>query len=275
MWYNQVMKILILVFLFILGAVMGSFVCCQVRREKRKGKKKLGKRSVCLSCGYQLKWFDNIPIFSWIFLKGKCRKCGKEIGALEILSEILGGTVFLLLGMFASTFLEYATFGPLYLLVLLGFATVLGYLAIFDGKYGELPGKALTFSVICGIILLILKQWSLFLSSQSFQFLPNSLLSALGGVGILAGVYYLLYFFSKEKLVGSGDWILGLSISLALGNWWLSLIVIFLSNTLASIFMAPSAIKKKEKKIYFGPWMILAFFIVFIFQEYLIKFISF
>ncbi|MBR3368518.1 prepilin peptidase [Candidatus Saccharibacteria bacterium] len=271
------MKVFILISLFILGAVMGSFVCCQVRRAKlsTRKKKKAGDRSICLNCGYQLKWFDNIPIFSWIFLKGKCRKCGKKIGGLEILSELGFGFVFLVIGGFASESLEYAVLGPLYLMVLLAFVTILGYLAIFDGKYGELPGKALTFSVICGIILLILKQWSLFLSSQSFQFLPDSLLSALGGVGVLAGTYYLLYFFSKEKLVGSGDWILGLAISLTLGSWWLALIVIFLSNALAAIFMAPSAIKKEKKKIYFGPWMVLAFVIVFIFQEYLLRFIVF
>ncbi len=269
------MKVLILVVLFVLGTAMGSFVCCQVRREKQKGKKKLGKRSVCLKCKYQLRWFDNIPIFSWLFLKGKCRKCGKKIGALEILSEVLGGIVFLLLGIFASTLLEYAMLGPLYLLVLLIFVTILGYLAIFDGEYGELPNGALIFSVVFGAVLLVLKQVSLYLNTGSTEFLPSSLLSALGGVGILAGVYYLLYFFSKERLVGSGDWILGLAVSLALGNWWLALIVMFLANALASVVMAPSARKKKEKKIYFGPWMILAFFIVYIFQEYLIRFISF
>lgn len=269
------MKILILVFLFLLGTAMGSFVCCQVRRQTLPKKKKLGKRSVCLSCGYQLKWFDNIPVISWLVLRGKCRKCGKKIGILEILSELLFGFAFLFAGMFSSLSLEYATLGPIYLLVLLGFLTILGYLAIFDGKTGELPNLGLTFSVICGIILLILKQWSLFLSTSSFQFLGESLLSALLGIGILSGIYFLIYFFSKERLVGGGDWILGLALALALGNWWLALITIFLSNALAAIFMAPAAIKKKDKKIYFGPWMILGFFIVFVLQEYLLKFISF
>lgn len=271
------MKIFILIFLFILGAVMGSFVCCQARRRRLSETKrgKLGKRSVCLKCKYQLKWYDNIPIISWILLRGKCRKCGKKIGKLEFLSEILMAVAFLLTGMFGSLTLEYAYFGPLYLLVILIFITLLGYLAIYDGKWGELPSRELILSVVCGVVLLGLKQWSLYLSEQSLGFLGGSLLTALGGVGILAGIYFLIYFVSKERLVGGGDWILGLALSLALGNWWLALITMFLSNALASIVMAPQTIKKKNKKIFFGPWMILGFFIVYIFQEYLLNFLVF
>ena len=182
---------------------------------------------------------------------------------------------FLLIGMFGSLTLEYAYFGPLYLIVILIFITLLGYLAIYDGKWGELPSRELTLSVVCGLVLLGLKQWSIYQSEQSLHFLGGSLLSALSGIGILSGVYFLIYLFSKERLVGGGDWILGLALSLALGNWWLALLTMFLSNALASIIMAPSVMKKEDKKIFFGPWMILGFFIVYIFQEYLLKMIVF
>ena len=79
--------------MFILGACFGSFLCCQARRLRLKeGKKpkskKLPARSICLSCGYQLKWYDNLPIFSWLLLRGKCRKCRQKIGILEVLSEL-------------------------------------------------------------------------------------------------------------------------------------------------------------------------------------------
>ena len=97
----------------VIGAVFGSFSVAQVWRlrasqlqdEKSAGekidsaewkklhslvsKKVKNDRSHCLNCGYQLKWFDLIPIVSWLSLGGKCRKCRSKIGALEFISEIL------------------------------------------------------------------------------------------------------------------------------------------------------------------------------------------
>ena len=153
------------------------------------------------------------------------------------------------------------------LIVTLIFVTSLGFLAIYDGMFGELPQAVLTFSVICATIILILKQWSLFLGAQNFEFLTSSLLSTLGGVGILAGIYFLLYFCSKEKLVGDGDWILGLAIALALGDWWLSLLVLCFSNLLATIVMLPVTKFKRNTKIYFGPWMVFGYLIVLVGME--------
>lgn len=267
--YNFDMRIFLLVFLFILGAAFGSFICCQVRRfrMREEGKKKFGNRSVCLSCGYKLRWFDNVPILSWILLCGRCRKCHKKIGYLEIFSEISMAILFLLFGLFSGDFfqfsyLQWAIFG-----VTLVFLVSLFFLAIYDGRYGELPQSALTFSVICGTILSILKQWSMFLSIGSLDFLEKKLASMMIGVLILSGTYFLLYFLSKGRLVGDGDWILGLAISFALSDWWLSLLVMFLSNFLAAIVMVHVTKMKKGTKVFFGPWMILGYVIVLIGME--------
>ena len=74
-----------MVFLFIFGAAFGSFACCQVWRIRKKDK---AKWSHCMHCKYQLQWYDNIPIISWLSLGGKCRKCKKKIGYAEILAEV-------------------------------------------------------------------------------------------------------------------------------------------------------------------------------------------
>ena len=83
-----------------LGAVLGSFVCCQAWRirYKTEGKKELGKRSVCLKCGRKLRWYENIPIISYILQRGKCRGCGEKIGKAEIVSEIIGAVFLGILG---------------------------------------------------------------------------------------------------------------------------------------------------------------------------------
>ena len=85
-----VLECVILAMMFILGAVFGSFACCQAWRWHYKvhSKKDLGQWSVCLHCHKRIKWYDNIPIISWLVLRGKCRNCGKKIGVGDFLSEV-------------------------------------------------------------------------------------------------------------------------------------------------------------------------------------------
>ena len=81
----------VMIILAVLGAGLGSFACCQAWRVKKGDK---SPRSHCMHCKYQLKWYDNIPIISWLMLGGKCRKCHKKIGAAELMAEILMAAVF-------------------------------------------------------------------------------------------------------------------------------------------------------------------------------------
>ena len=261
------MQVVFLIFLFILGACMGSFLCCQARRLrlKEKGKKPLGQRSVCPKCHCQLKWYDNLPIISWLILKGKCRKCGKKIGLAEILAELGIGLSFLVIGTTInpelSTPLAWLTF-----VLSLIFVSSLGFLAIYDGLYGELPSLCLTFSTICAIIIVILREWTSF---SSWSNLANHLWDIILSVVILGGLYLLLYLVSKGKWVGDGDWVLGTAIALALGRPWLCLIVLFISNLLACLTMLPFL--KKSKKIYFGPFLAVAYVIVITFANFFLS----
>ena len=79
------MNIAVMIILGVLGAAFGSFACCQAWRIYKHDKSAL---SHCMKCDYKLKWYDNIPVLSWLMLGGKCRKCRKPIGAAEILSEL-------------------------------------------------------------------------------------------------------------------------------------------------------------------------------------------
>ena len=262
------MQIVFLIFLFIIGACLGSFLCCQARRLHLRPKS-LSRRSVCLACKYQLKWYDNLPIVSWLFLKGKCRKCGQKIGSAELLSELGVGLAFLALGTtidFPATPLAWAIFIIALLLTL-----TLSFLAIYDGLYGELPTPFLTISIICAIIILILKEWTI-LSFNSFSsdLIINPLLSAL----ILGGLYLILYLISKGKWVGDGDWLLGLAIGLALGHPWLALLALFLSNFLACLIMVPFQKGKRQFKIHFGPFLVIAFVIVYSLSGWLLPLIG-
>ena len=270
------MNNIFLVVMFILGACLGSFLCCQARRlafknqkPKSKTHKKivLKKRSICLQCGKQLKWYDNIPIISWIILKGKCRKCGKKIGLAELLSEI--GLALAFFGL--STTINIAFALPLewaiFICTIL-LTTCLAFLAIYDGITGKLPTLFLIISIILSVILLAIKIWY---ELSLIGFTPKTVIYPVASALILGGLYLLLYLVSKGKWVGDGDWMLGLAIGLALSNPWLALITLFLANLMACIVMAPLVKKSKTKKVHFGPFMVMAFVIVTTFSTFFLS----
>ena len=251
-----------LVMMFAVGACVGSYLCCQVRRMHLKATvkntKSLGNRSVCMKCKYQLKWYDNIPIISWLWLKGRCRKCGHKIGIAEVLAEVGMGIAFAMLAttinIAIATPLEWGIFGMTMIL-----SVVLGELAIYDGLYGELPVLYLIISIVCAIIVLILKEWSL-LAAAPFSVLEN-VWQPLGAVVVLGGLYLVLYLISKGKWVGDGDWILGTVIGLTLMSPWLALVALCITNMLACAVTLPMLKKMRNKKIYLGPFMVAAWVI--------------
>lgn len=299
-------SVVFIAFSFVIGACLGSFFCCQARRlhimtspsshrpatssahissakpkphastKVKSQSARLPARSVCLSCHYQLRWYDNIPIISWLLLRGKCRRCHQPIGIAELLAEL--GTAFAA-AILAMVFLgsrpgtmpfitapdPFALFGspsasPAFywavFLVLFVFAMSLCFLAIYDGLHGTLPVFALTISTICAIIVLILRIWSFFsVSSFSFELLTQPLFGAL----LLGGTYLVLYLVSHGRWVGDGDWILGAAIGLTFGSPWLALIALFLTNLLACLIMIPVTWRRHTRVIYLGPFLVAGF----------------
>lgn len=255
------MQIVFLVVMFVLGAAMGSFLACQSWRYHLwdQKKKSPGKWSVCMRCKQRLKWYDNVPIVSWVMLRGKCRYCGKKIGTAEILAEVLMALSFLGVGIFAdfSQHESLAWWGNLALLLTLIIS--LGFLAIYDGMWGELPVFGLIISGVIALAIFVIRIVSGFEMIQIWD--------TVGGIAILGGLYLVLYLASKGKWVGDGDWILGAILALSLGSSWLSLIVLFLANFLGTVVMYPMVKNKKSHKIYFGPFLVIGFVIALVFSE--------
>ena len=259
------MEIAFLILLFVLGACIGSFLCCQARRlhlkVTKQGSKKLGPRSVCLHCHYQLKWYDNLPIISWLFLRGKCRKCHAKIGVAELISELGLALSFLALGTTINLSADPLIWTIFIVTLLL--TTVLAFLAIYDGLYGELPTKYLIIAIIIAIISLSLQHAQILITSG---FTPELIYQPVLSVLILGGLYLVLYLVSKGKWVGDGDWLLATAIGIALGNPWLALITLFIANLLACLCALPNL--KKTKKIYLGPFLVVAFIITLTFADF-------
>lgn len=264
---------LVLVMMFMLGAVFGSFACCQAWRWRYHvlRKKELGQWSVCLHCKKRIKWYDNIPIISWLVLRGRCRFCHEKIGAADFLSEIsLAVAFFMLSWAYLVPILEnwnvlvlHPEFLALRLaifIITLLLLVVLMVLAVYDAKWGELPTVLLFLAIIIGAIVWVLEMYELSLMDDGD--VVSGLWSSLGAVMILSGTCFVIYKASKEKLMGSGDWLLALALALPLANWWLALWTIFLANLLGDVIVLPAALKSGNNKVHFGPFLVAAFVIV-------------
>ena len=265
MGYDIGMELMISLSLFVMGAVLGSFACCQVWRMRKKDK---SKWSHCMGCGERIEPRDNVPVVSWLMLGGKCRKCGAKIGWMEILSEVGLGLSFV--GAYwwwpwgLTEWWGVMSFGVM-LILLVGLLV----LFLYDLKWMELPQAVLTFCVICASMMGSLRIWWLFCSGQISW---GTVWSLIGALVILPGLYFVMYKVSREKWVGNGDWWVALVAGLALGDWWLALCCVFVANFLGSVVgvvMLRKSGRKKGVRMAFGPFLIIGFLVVFFAQGWL------
>ncbi len=257
--------LLIALFLFILGLIFGSFANVVIDRGQEE-KSFLGS-SECDHCGYKLKWHDNIPVLSFLFLKGKCRKCKKKISWQYPIIEIVSGLLFVFVGWRTGTLDGIYGFEKT---MTLSFSLTVAFLFllifVWDLKYMIIPDGLVLGGVVVTIIYLV---YQYYISSCSL-FDPNcSLSSNLIGALIVGGFFYLLFIISSGKWVGGGDVKLGLWLGLLIG-WKMSYFFLLLAYVLGAIAVLPLLLSKKKNlksKIPFGPFLIISAFIIFFFGE--------
>ena len=239
---------------FILGSLWGSFSNVCIYRLPNSGNVAKG-RSFCPDCKNKIKWFDNIPFFSYLFLKGKCRQCSKPISFQYFIVELLTAISFVLIfhiyGVSITTLL---------LLILSIFFIIIFFI---DLKHYIIPNE-LTFPLM---IIGFLKSFDPNLNKAIF---PNYINSLIGGFVGYSIIWLIIYFYKKVRKkegMGLGDAkLLG-----AIGFWfgWASIpFTIFLSSVAALIFVIPSIINKSRNmasQIPFGPYIIIGCIIYLIF----------
>ena len=297
-----------LIFGAIFGAVLGSFACCQAWRIHLHSEgRKLGNRSVCLHCGHRLSRFELIPIFSWLFLGGKCKKCKTKIGLMEFFSEITMALIFASFSFHTGSLIQQilqhtgplnsaplVIFEVIRLLLLFAIFTIMWILLVYDKKWLQLPVNLLHLLIILsgiyflfslytkyGLNLLIETRGSEVLLVKNslhlqdiWQYLLRDFLRFLGAMLVLPGIYFVLYKFSRETLVGGGDFILLISVALLLGRWELGVIELGLSNLLAAIANYRMLKNPKNRQPFgFAPYIILACMITLLFQSEILRII--
>lgn len=229
------------VLFFIFGALLGSFGNVVIYRLP-EGKSIVTPRSHCQSCGKIVPWYHNIPILSWLVLRGKCFSCGAPFSIRYPLVEFLMGILFLIL---------YVEFGFQWLTLEYGiFIFGLVIVSFIDIDHFILPDFFTLGGTLIGLI-------GAFINPQR-EFL-DAFLGVLMGGGFLWLIAYAYWFLKKEEGMGGGDIKLLAWIGAVLG-WKAIPFVILVSSISGSIIGIMIMLKNKgnlKTVIPFGPYLVL------------------
>ena len=244
---------------FIFGSIWGSFSNVCIHRIPDNISVVTG-RSHCPTCKAQIKWHDNIPLFSYLFLKAKCRGCSAKINIKYFLVELISAISFVVIFYFFGVSLT----------TLLFFILCISFVIIFfiDSKHFIIPNE-LTYPLM---IIGLLKSFDPNLNSTLFPDLTNSFIGGFFGYAIIWLIIFTYKKFRNKEGMGLGD----AKLLSAIGFWfgWTSIpFIIFFSSITALISVIPDLITNKKKltsQIPFGPFIIIGT-LIFLFSNDYIK----
>jgi leader peptidase (prepilin peptidase) / N-methyltransferase len=193
---------------FFLGLIVGSFLNVLVYRL-RDAETLLG-RSFCRSCKHPIRWYDNVPLISFVILRGLCRDCETKISWQYPVLELLTGILFALSGYFF--FFSGDMLSWLETAWLLGVLSCLIVIAAYDLRNMEIPISMLIVSAFLTYIFLAV--YFIFVSEPFFM---SRLWYGFLGGAIVAGFFFLLVFLSRETWMGWGDVWLGFIVGSIVG----------------------------------------------------------
>lgn len=232
----QIIVIGMVVFLY--GIVIGSFLnVCIYRIPLKESLSK--ERSHCMKCGYQLRWYDLVPLFSYLFLGGRCRKCKEHISAQYPIVEGLNGVLYVLV----FTLNGWSIDSVIYCLL----TSALIVLSVIDFRTLEIPYGINVFILALGLIHICfhLGDWVTYV------------------IGLVAVSTFLELIFriSKGRAIGYGDVRLMRASGLLLG--WQSSVVAFLIGCMLGLVIHSIRMKvsKEGHVLALGPYLAVGIFI--------------
>ncbi len=262
---------MIIVILFTLGICLGSFTNAMVWRihEQAKPKKKrvakddelsiVKGRSMCPHCQHTLGWQDLIPVLSWLSLGGKCRYCRKPIGWQYPSVELITAAAVV----FSYIYWPVALHGAQLLLFGLWTGMLVGFMAlvIYDIRWMLLPDRIVFpmqgLAIIFALTTLLLEP----------RYLHNGI-ALIAALVCSAGLFYVLHVVSDGRWIGGGDVKLGVVIGLVLADPVKVLLMLFIASLIGTALAIPMFVRgkaKRDTKLPFGPLLIVATFIVYLF----------
>ncbi len=232
-----------------LGAASGSFLNVLVERTRAETSPWRG-RSKCPQCARTLRWFELVPVMSWLMLGGKCRTCRTRLTVQYLLMELLTAGVFLLVWMaFGWTWLTLVGWAA---------AAMMIVLATYDAKWALLPDE-----------------WSYVLAglAATVAFLGGLpvIEIILGGI-IGAGFFAVQWIGSRGRWVGSGDILLGLALGLLVG-WRMFGLILLLGYMSGALVASVQILRNKlslQQSMPFGPYLLAGGFVSWLYGQELV-----
>jgi leader peptidase (prepilin peptidase)/N-methyltransferase len=231
-------------FVFFIGICLGSFANVVIYRLPRS-QSVVRPRSRCPSCKKAILWYDNIPVFSWLYLRGKCRKCKKGISARYPFVELLMGLLYL--AIFVRFGLTWTTLE--YLVLTFGLVAV----SFIDLDHRIIPDEFSLSGIVLGILGSVI---------NPERTVMDSVLGVLLGGGFFWAIAYLYLLLRKQEGLGGGDIKLLAWIGAYLG--WVSIpFTILASSLLGTIFGLVLIARGGNLKssLPFGPFIVVAAYV--------------
>ena len=266
--------------LFVFGLVIGSFLNVCIYRMAREGMSILTpKLSFCPHCKISLKWYHNIPFFSYVFLRGKCAYCSAPISIRYPLVELLTGGLFVF-----AAYMRVYPFDKLndfhsivFFIIALYLISILIIVTFIDFEFRLIPDALTIPSIILALLVSIF--FPFIHGKEMFPSLPvfvNGLLSSLAGIAAGGGIIYVVGLIGKlifrKEAMGEGDIYLMAFLGGFMG-WESILYAFFIACVLGSVIGIILYLVTKDHYIAFGPFLGMAALIVFFFKPHIVVFV--
>ncbi|MDB5188742.1 MAG: prepilin peptidase leader peptidase (prepilin peptidase) / N-methyltransferase [Candidatus Nomurabacteria bacterium] len=243
------------VFIFILGLIIGSFLNVVILRMNT-GRSVAKGRSACARCNATLSWYELIPVFSFLFLRGKCKTCKARISFQYALVELVTAIIFTTI---YTNIILSTGFTLISLAVFIFSAAVASVLIVifaYDIRHSIIPDHMVYLFIVLSLVSIV---WKL-CTVPGFQ----------AGMAVVDGVavalpFFLLWYFSKGRVMGFGDvklalgmgWLLGLvgGMSAMLWAFWIGAVV-------GLLLLGLSRRYSMRSEIPFAPFLIIGTFMV-------------
>ncbi len=270
---------LIIVFyicVFSTGLSFGSFLNCLIYRLASH--QSVWGRSYCPKCQSQIAWYDNIPLISFIILRGRCRSCHEKISWQYPMVELAAGLLFfwsvwrlnnqlaiITYQLFSPTAGQYLRFVLAIFRDWLIFFTLL-FVFVYDFRYSRIEDVVLLPAT--GLVFILNLTTPQLLSFLNGDFIVDQIRQMAIGIVIAVGFFALQYFATRGKGIGLGDLRIGLFMGAALASWPLVIVALFSSYViggLVSLILVLLGRKKIKSQIPLGPFLATGMVIAFIY----------
>lgn len=242
------MEAFLYIITFTYGIIIGSFLNVLIYRIPKK-ENFIISRSHCMNCGYQLKWYDLVPVFSYLFLRGRCRKCGEKISLQYPFIELLNGILYILI-------FWKVGFNVDSILYCIAVSAMLA-LSVIDLRTFEIPFGFNVCIACTGAVMLGLhfRQWQQYVI----------------GFFAISLCLYGLVVLSNGRAMGMGDVKLMAAAGLLVG-WQHIILAFFLACIVGSIIhIIRMAVTKAEHVLAMGPYLSIGIYSSILFGNEMIQ----